>query len=285
MSAMHASMERETGSPFVVVAMFTPSHRGKAERLESSLLPLGLSYRLYEVPQVHCSTSPAGGADLGLTKPAFIAAALDAVGRPVLYVDADMVFRGGPAELQRLVREGVDFAAYNWLADSCTDGYKPVPGNDRLYRFAISVDGYDPGQLICAGNVLFWNDSPGAKYLLALWRDTIEKWPRAATDESPDYAYNFQRDMRPARVAWLGKENLRCPWWIHVKPVIAHPDAFTSASGWSFSEVTGMARFRPCRTLVAHPPFPRDCMIDVKRKLLFRGNRQIGSFSFPLYLG
>ena len=57
---------------FVVVSMFTPSHREMATRLATSLEQLGLPFALYEVPTIHRSVSPGGNDDRSNTKANFI---------------------------------------------------------------------------------------------------------------------------------------------------------------------------------------------------------------------
>jgi hypothetical protein len=207
---------------------------------------------------------------------------------PLLYVDADVVFRENPVELLRLAREGTDFAIYNRLADPCTDGYLPIPGARDLYRFAVAVDQYDPLQLVCSGAVQFYNDSAAARGLLASWLDTVTRWPAVADDESLDYAYNFLIHRSGIRTAWLGKEYLRYPWWIYVRPVIDHPDPVTPHGMRGFGATTGVERFRPCGALPPQGPFPRDCTIDVERKLALRmserGLQPFARVSIPLWL-
>jgi hypothetical protein len=87
---------RERADPdaaFIVAAMFTPDYRHRAQRLAASLDSFGLAYALFEVPTVHRSISAKGEGDLTVSKPRFIRFALEQFAKPVLYVDADMVFR------------------------------------------------------------------------------------------------------------------------------------------------------------------------------------------------
>jgi hypothetical protein len=91
-------------------------------------------------------------------KPNFIHFVLKRSGLPVLYVDADVVFRETPRKVFQLVQEQIDFAIYNWLADNACDAYAPADFPDgtaakgRFYRFSHRIDLYDPTQLIGGGS-------------------------------------------------------------------------------------------------------------------------------------
>ncbi len=129
----------DTAAPFIVCAMRTPDYRQQAERLAASLDIFSLAHALFEVPQIHRSTSPKGGDALDFSKPRFIATMLRQFGRPVLYVDGDMVFRQFPALIGQLCAEGRDFAIYNWLADSMNDAWRPDDPDGRLWKFYFSI--------------------------------------------------------------------------------------------------------------------------------------------------
>jgi hypothetical protein len=262
---------RRNSAPFVVVAMFTKDYRDYAERLADSLRALGLTFCLYPVPSVHRSISAKGTEDIAFCKPSFILRALDDFQRPVLYVDVDMVFASMPEIVFRLA-QSADFAVYNWLADPCTDGYLAVNGNRDLLRFVWSIDRYDPSQLFCSGGVQFYNDSASARSLLAQWRETIRRWPAAEDDGSLAYTYNFIAHRDGLNSVWLTKDYLRLPWWIYIKPVINHPESPCTSVPMTFETVARTARYRIDRAkiLPSQGPFPRDCLIDVRRKLLLR---------------
>jgi hypothetical protein len=227
-----------------------------------------------------------GTDDMRFCKPSFLLRALDEFQRPVLYVDADLVFAAMPEVIFELVKSA-DFAVYNWLGDPCTDGYVPMEGHHGLFRFGLCIDRYDPLQLFCSGGVQYYSGSALARSLLAHWRETISRWPTAGDDGSLAYAYNFLAKRDGLRSVWLTKDYLRLPWWIYVKPVINHPEvpACPGGSGpLSFEKVAGKPRYSvDCtRVLPSQGPFPRDCLIDVQRKLLLR---QTGTETAPIPVG
>jgi hypothetical protein len=196
---------------FVVAAMFTASVRDRADRLKASLESTILNYVLYQVPSVHRSISANGSDDIALCKPNFIHRILEEMRRSVLYLDADTVI-------------------YNWYADPATDRYKPlraeydgVETNNRFYKFSLAVDMFDPNQLVCSGAVQYYANTAGARNLLRSWLAAIHRYPDVADDESLDATFNFPTTA-PVTTAWLEKEYCRYPWWIHIRPVIDHPD-------------------------------------------------------------
>jgi hypothetical protein len=277
-------------APFVVVAMFTQDYRDYAGRLAGSLDSLGLTFCLYQVPCVHRSISTKGTDDITFSKPSFILRALEEFQRPVLYVDTDMVFAAMPDVIFELAKSA-DFAVYNWLGDPCTDGYLAVDGNRDLLRFGLSIDRYDPSQLFCSGGVQFYNDSASARSLIGQWRETISRWPTAGDDGSLAYTYNFVTQRDCLKSAWLTKDYLRLPWWIYIKPVINHPELPCNHVPMSFENAAGTPRYRAhsAKILLPQGPFPRDCLIDVRRKLLLRPMAQgshtpVSQITIPLWL-
>ena len=162
---------------------------------------------LYQVPTVHCSISIRGSNDITFCKPNFIEHVQNEQRAPVLYVDADTIFREPPLKVQQATEEHVDFASYNWLADAANPAYMPVnvtfngvPENNRFYRFSHAIDVIDPTQLIVSGAVQYY--TPDARPLLQAWLDTIDRFPNVDDDELLDYAYNFIIDK--ARSALRG---------------------------------------------------------------------------------
>jgi hypothetical protein len=103
--------------PFMVATMFTGNLRARADQLKASLEQLALNFVAYQVPAVHSSISAMGTGDIAFCKPNFISFVQREYRMPVLYVDADVVFRGMPERIVALARDGIDFAAYNWLAE------------------------------------------------------------------------------------------------------------------------------------------------------------------------
>jgi hypothetical protein len=263
--------------PFIVASMFTTDFRAVADRLKSSLEQLRLNFVLYQVPTIHSSISAAGTDDLAFCKPNFIHQVQDRHRLPILYVDADVVFRRLPKMVSQLTRQRVDFAAYNWLADASNDAYLPVElvyngvaFANRFYRFSHSVDYLDPKQLIVSGAAQY--HAPGAA-LLRQWLDTIARFPRAADDQSLDYAYNSSFQKGLVRATWWEKDYCRYPWWIHVRPVIDHPAFPSRRSNDGFlKSVAGLERVDSSRPAPrpAAGVFPRDCLIDTQEKCLLQ---------------
>ena len=64
----------------------------------------GEAHALFEVPQVHRSISAKGEGDLSVSKPRFIRHLLERFGKPVLYVDSDVVFRRRPGNVLSQVK-------------------------------------------------------------------------------------------------------------------------------------------------------------------------------------
>jgi len=290
------SLERGAHA-FVVVSMFTPEFRAQADRLAASISQLGLPFALYEIPAVHTSTSPKGIDEIAFSKANFINWTLLTYGCPVLYVDADVVFSKLPSTIPALRQNDVDFACYNWLADESTDAYRPTPVTldgthftDRFYTYSHAVDSFDATQLMSSGPVQYY--SVGSLSLLLAWLNVVNLLPTVPDDQSLDYAHNFVVDRTRLRTNWLGKEYCRYPWWPHVEPVIRHvgfPAPYNPAR--NFTNTTGKPRIDEAktRTLPARGPFPRDCLIDTKDRVLFRLDAKgviapFSRFAMPLWL-
>lgn len=270
---------------FVIVSMFTASHRELATRLAASLEQFGLPFAIYEVPAVHRSLSVRGSDNPAYTKANFISFVLDEFRTAVLYVDCDCVFRALPKRIEALVADGCDFAIYNWLADEHTDAFKPcnvsttaVParsGQPRFYQFTHSIDWFAPDQLLCSGAVQFYSTSAAARGLLAAWYNTIRDFPGVSDDACLDYTFNFRSSMtQGVRVCWFDKSYARYLFWIYARPVIDHPqiptlwdpdaptiDVLTGAPRWKkdYAELRADGRL-----------FPRDAVIDVEQRLILR---------------
>ncbi len=271
---------RETGpaepaaASLMVVSLHTPSHAARADRLADSCRALGLAFALYELPAVHRSISALGVDDPAFTKPAVIRQAIETFGKPVLFVDADIVFRQRPDRIEALA-VSCDFAIYNWLADDWTDTWEPIEWQEdgqifsrRFWGYRHAIDYLDPGQLFCSGGVQLWGISEAAARLLGDWQAAIETFAPASDDECLDFTFN-NRDNSDLRYAWLEKGELRMPWWPHVRPVIDHPDpvAQTGASR-SLVESDERKRFYPDRAVLRLPPphaIPRWAVIDIDK--------------------
>lgn len=277
----------DASAPFVVCAMFTRDYRGKAERLAASLDTLGLAHAIFEVPQVHRSISAAGGAELDFSKPRFLRFALERFGKPVLYVDADVIFRKNSEALASLCASECDFAVYNWLADPMNDAWRPEPGTP-LWKFFFSVDLASESQLMSSGAVQFWKGTDAALTLLKDWEQSLVRHPRSEDDHCLDFAYNHG-DRTGLNPAWLAKEYARYAFWIYADPVIDHPELPAPLTG-AF-ESLGSARF--VREKIARAskqlPFPREAVVDAQAGQLLipqpgGGFAPAGPLPLPLFL-
>lgn len=261
--------------PFVIAGMFTASHVTTAERLLASLRRLALPHVLFEVPSVHCSISPKGTPDPAYTKANFLRHVLALAQRPVLYVDADTVFRQPPELIARLLVAGHDFAIFNWFGPEANDAYVPVqvgppppPGKTmppRFYRYSHAIDLVDPTQLVCSGAVQLWGRTPAAEALLAAWHMTIGRFPGVADDQCLDYAFNnLPAAARAAlRPAWLPKAYARYAFWLLDQPVIDHPDFPYAGKDWQKIPDEG-----PVRRVYVDRAKPRETPPRLKRDLL-----------------
>lgn len=279
-SSLYAQSSKHQESPFIIAAMFTGNRREHADRLKNSLETLALPFVIYEVPTIHRSISKVGVDDIAFCKPNFINFVHQQYTLPVLYVDADVIFRERPTKIYELAADDIGFAIYNWFGDVANDGYAPVPViidgervSDRIYEFSHSIDIYDPTQLVVSGATQYY--TPDARPLLQGWLGAIAQFPNVADDEVLDYTYNFIFQKALVRAHWWSKEYCRYPWWIHSKPIIDHPQSPAEFdSSRHFKNVTGQERYKTSglRSRPPQGPFPRDCLIDTQEKCLFRVN-------------
>ncbi len=272
-------------APFVVAGMMTAGYVDKAKRLIDSCMKFRLPHVFYEVPTVHRSISPKGSADLRFTKANFIYFLLEKLKRPVLYLDSDTYIAQYPDDIENIAASGGEFAIYNWLADEHTEAYSPVEINvgtgtspviagNRFFVFSHSIDNFSNDQLFCSGATQFYANTAGARNLLRAWHKVVARFEKAADDECLDFAYNnYPPNEAKPLAKWLGKSYARYAFWIHVRPVINHPDAPYDGGGFlSLETVDGEKRWYPERTkkLKEEYVFPKDCVIDVERKRLCR---------------
>lgn len=303
LNALSSSARDIADARFLVGIMGTQDHLGKAMRLLESCRAHALAAVLYEVPAVHWSINTSGNDDLSCTRPSFIRFLLDKYQKPVLLLDAACVVVESPARIFSLVDEGIDFAIYNWLADEhneayesvsvqVQDGWSTVVSSGRYYRLTRRVPLYDPSQLMCGGDVQFWNNSDNARELLIGWQRLIERDPKCADTHCLDFVFNYRGAALPAlKTAWLDKSYQRMGWWIQVKPVIDHPDNPGPTIHESIEKREGVPRVID-RTLVrvsGEPVFPADCLIDTVENTLVRPNLQnsfttVGPLPVPIWV-
>lgn len=290
---------------FLVGILCTPQSAAQGVRLLESCKAHGLAVVLHEVPAVHWSVSMDGGDDLSCTRPSFIRYLLDKHRKPILCLDSGCVVVESPAAIFSLVEDKIDFAAFNWLAEEHTEAYQPVSvrlqegasailSRDRFYRFSHSVDIYDPSQLMCGANVLFFSDSDDVRELLNAWQNLIVRVPKAPDAHALDFAYNYRGAALPRmKTAWLDKSYARLGWWIYVKPVIDHPDYSELGTEWPDSlekqERVPRLDYRKVKPLVVHYVFPQDCLIDTETQTLVKPNFQngfdtLGPLPVPIWL-
>lgn len=286
-------------SPYVAVAMHTPLYRAMADRLMASCVKFGLALALFETPTVDQSISISGTADLSFTKPSLIRYALQAFGKPVLYLDSDMVLLARPQRIEDLAGK-IDLAIYNWLADPYTDVWRPMapqppeePNPSRFWAFDYAIDLYDPSQLMCTGMTQLWGQGQAALDLLTDWEAMIATYPGVADDECLDFTFNT-RDNSGLRCEWLGKDYVRIPGWPYIQPVIGHPDPVSrEAAAQHIADFIQRQRIDPERAAAMPPPagaFPRNAVLDTKEGevLLPIGDQQqlvrVGKLSRPFWI-
>jgi hypothetical protein len=269
-----------SSAPFLVVGVFTPAYQAKADRLMASCRALRLAGVFYRSPLIHNSVSPTGVADPAFTKPRFISQALETFGKPVLYLDADMVVKERP-ELFRTFPAKVDLAIYNWFGDRASDAWQPMEvtlpdgtlSGKRFWRLRNCIDYHDPAQLLASGATQFWNRTRPALELLEAWRQVLADFPGTADDECLDFAFN-NRVNAGLRTHWLEKKYARYPWWPHVKPVIDHPDDVTAlADRTTLAPVDERRRHYLERMETISPPanaLPRWAVLDLEKRLVLR---------------
>jgi hypothetical protein len=263
------------GSRFLVASMYTASYADRAERLRVSCERLDLPYVLQEVPTIHNSISASGSSDLRYTKANFIHWLLSRYRQPILYVDADCVFRSYPALLDDFLVGGTDFAIFNWAADPDNEAFYPIDVRSggktyhaRFYTFSHRVASYSPAQLLCSGCVQLYRRSPGVDALLERWQCTIQKFPGTADDSCLAFAFNNRGAQFPAiRSQWLPKEYARCAFWIYVKPVIDHPDLGVPGRGLpSIPDGPEGKEFYRERAEIIPDRFSENCIIDIQER-------------------
>ncbi|HVT56290.1 MAG TPA: hypothetical protein VHD34_09630 [Xanthobacteraceae bacterium] len=268
---------------YVAVAMATQSILHLAARLRDSLVAHHIEHIIYIVPAIHCSISVKGTPDIEFSKPAFIERCLDKIERPLVYLDADVVLRERPS-FDPFVKEGADFAIYNFLADDKSDAFAPISlpfggkiWKKRFYMLSHKFEMSDSSQLAAAGPTQFYANSKAARKLLDNWRKTIERLPAVADDESLDYTFNTFK--RPLKTKWLGREYCRYPFWLTTRPVIDHPQFPDASRKVTFRTVTGAERFdmSKIKKRNAPPELPVDCVIDVYEKRALKIPAQSGT--------
>ena len=210
----------------LVIAMFTADRLAHALRLRESLQRLQLSHALCEIDRIHSTTSVRGSPDSRFAKPSFIQEWIAHTGKPVLYVDADTVFRALPSLIFQAHRRGSQFAIFNWLSGEDNQTWLPVASAPHTPGFVkgFAVTHSSTEQIIVSGAVQFWGAGVHARALLHLWHNTVRANPRSRDDHALDYAFNNFADRKDLHFAALPRAYCRYAWWPHVTPVIDHPE-------------------------------------------------------------
>jgi hypothetical protein len=196
--------------------------------------------------------------------------------KPVLYVDADCRFNSSPLLVEELSRSGVDFAIYNWCADRNNDRYMPVAFQDvpasakRLFKYAGCVNSVATDQLISSGLVQYYGHSLAAWRFLGAIQKAIAECKACAEDKVIDFTFNnLSRYLwgwpRPS-IFWLPKSYARIAFWIHVEPVIDHPDFPSGETGTDIVHPR-LKRFYQSKAKLRKVDggiFGRDCIIDTQ---------------------
>jgi len=216
----------------MVVAMYTADHLSYAERLAESLKRLRLSYSICEIDSIHSSTSLKGSEGSKNTKPTFIKDWLEKTKKPVLYVDADTVFRSIPTKIFYGYKNGSHFAVFSWLSGEDNQTYFPSQStsdgaSQRTkggYVEGFSIKQRSDDQIIVSGAVQFWGNSKYNFELLEIWHSTILENPKSRDDHSLDYSFNNFIGRKNLNLFPLPRAYCRYAWWPWVEPVIDHPD-------------------------------------------------------------
>jgi len=225
-------------SDFLVCSMYTKNYTDKAMRLANSLQTLKIDFQLYEVPCVHQSISPKGTSDLNYTKGNVILNLLAEHKIPILYIDADCEVLKPLNLFSKLIKQGYDFAIYNWLSEYENTAYGPTPipypsyDQMRYYSLCNKIDFKSDDQLICSGASQFWGNTLASKDFLEAWIKTISLNPLMPDDKSLDFTFNnkLSRSHKLLRPYWLEKKYARYPIWIFDNPIINHPNFQTNNS-------------------------------------------------------
>ena len=255
---------RNPASKFpLVVAMYTADRLHHALRLRESLLRLKLSHAICEIDAIHSTTSVRGNPNSAHAKPVFIRDWVLQIAKPVLYVDADTVFKAVPTLIFQASRAGCQFAIFNWLSGEDNQTYFPIPATSTAAPAALARSSTPPyatptpnaaypaavsantnhaagqrvaflkgfavthsssDQILVSGAVQLWGSGAHARALLDLWHQTVLANPRSRDDHALDYSFNNFTSRKELRFVSLPRAYCRYGWWPHVRPVIDHPD-------------------------------------------------------------
>ena len=271
---------------FIIVSFFTKNIEYKVIRLINSLEKQNLNYQIFEIPTIHYSKSNKGSSDLNYCLPQLLLNLFEKINLPILFVDADIVFKKKPSLIFELSEKKVDFSIYNWLEDSDNDGYLPFElnirekdnSNKKIKYFINSVhinliNPHDEkAQLLSSGAVIYFSATKTALSFLRMWNENIKKFPNTVDDQVLDYTYNFENEkLKNLNVFWLNKSYCRYNWWIFSEPIIDHPDDVTPRESDNFEKITKKQRYKKKNVLTRSGcKIDKNHFIDKDNKLILK---------------
>ena len=262
---------------YTIISFFTNNYKYKAEILVKSLNKLNLNYKIFEIPEIHCSKSIKGSNNFDYTQPRLILELLNELKSPVLFVDTDLVFREEPTKINEFKNEKIDFAIYNWVEDLFNDGFKPVivkVNNEekKFYRYNHSIDfsnQNDKIQLYSSGAVAYFSNSNDSKTLLNLWHENIKLFPKSPDDQTLDYTFNFIFKNK-LNIKWFDKSYCRYNFWIFSRPIIDHPDNLNQRIDQSFKTLYKKDRINyDILKKRNYRKFSKNYLLDIEKKKIF----------------
>jgi hypothetical protein len=270
---------------FLIVSFYTKNFEDKALRLANSLTKFNLSYKIFEIPEIHFSKSNKGSANINYCMPKLILDSLKISKQPILYVDSDIVFKKNPELLFSFKEKKIDFAIYNFVEDDDNEGYLPfkinITENNNLipkefYITKVSVPLFNSQnhekQMLTAGAVAYFSNSEASMSLLEKWLQNIKLFPKAVDDQTLDYTFNIDfNKKKKLNVFWLPKSYCRYSFWIFTDPVINHPDELTYRPEDNFDDITGKKRYIRKNILKRlNAKIDKSHFIDIKKKLILK---------------
>ena len=289
---MEKKIYKENSNPsqnYTIISFFTKNYELKAKRLIDSLDKFNLTYKVFEIPEIHYSKSIKGTFNLDYCQPKLILDFLDEYKTPILFVDIDIVFKESPKKIPEFKKKDVDFAIYNWFEDIDNDAYKPIiiktankdkdqPQPKKFYIFSHSMDylNQDECQLYSSGAVGYFSNSGSTRNLLSKWFENIKTYPNSTDDHTLDYTFNFTlSDKKNLNIEWLDKSYCRYNFWIFTAPIIDHPDDVTIGKEHTFESVSNKIRFDIAKLKTRYENrFSKNCFLDIKNKSLYKAAGQ-----------
>lgn len=225
---------------YYAVTAVTPSHIKQAQNLHQSAAKFGIDVSIVEIDSVHRSISPKGSLKSHNTKAKIILDYMAKVSGPVLWLDGDLTIEKSPFLFNKLARQNIDLAIYNWLGDEANAALRPIKFPDqsrfssyegRFFENAHEVPLISSSQLFCSGAVQFWNYTKRSIGLLKRWNELALTNPFCQDDHLLDAAFNYHK--KSLNLFSLPKEYCRIAFWPHVEPTINHKDFPYGGGDWA----------------------------------------------------